>query len=383
MTEPAENPGRSESFIACACNWAYGVAMDKKRDIYNPANPKAEEKKVYKDIELRMAQARWMTWRRVALFTVLLVGILAVTSWVIYVEEEKRRQAEEDASLADGSTLYPALQTNAPPVMSDRGVMLEDFEVSRNPAPEDMDPTQVAEAMGYVRVAEQYLRVRDWDAAEERVHQALEIWPDMNAARRTLGFIYTQRGQFDQAIAQLNEALKSDPANAETYNSLAACYMHKGLMDKAEDLLNVALQIRPDYGIAYINMGMLYLASGRYDLAADFLEQAVERVPGQPNVRNNLAVSLLRIGRLNEARDHLNHLIQNYPDMPAWYFNMAITYAEEKRFEDAMAWVRKGAKHCAPMQFHQYMSDSDFRELRAQAGFDDAIQELFPGLPAL
>jgi len=359
--------------------------MGKERDIYNKPSAPPPEKKVFKDIELRMAQARWMTWRRVAVFTVLIVGILAVTSWIIYVEEEKRSNQDVDVLVAELKALDEAREAQSPSArstVSERGVMLEDFEIGRNRPPSDMDPQRVAEAMGHVRMAEQYLRERDWDGAEVRARRALEIWPNMNAARRTLGFIFTQRGQFDQAIAQLNEALKTDPANAETYNSLAACYMHKGLMDKAEDLLNVALQIRPDYGIAYINMGMLYLASGRYDLAADFLEQAVERVPGQPNVRNNLGVSLLRMGRLSEAREQFDLLIQSYPGMPAWYFNMAITYAEERRFDEAMEWIRTGAKFCAPMQFHQYLSDSDFRELRAQPGFEASIRAMFPDLPS-
>jgi tetratricopeptide (TPR) repeat protein len=250
------------------------------------------------------------------------------------------------------------------------------------PAPEpqtaDIDPEKMAQAMKELRLANDYLRVREFDPAEEHAKKALAVVPEMNHAQRLLGVIYTQRGQFDQAIAILERALKSNLFSAETYNNLATAYMQKGMLDKAEELLQTALQINPEYYFAYLNLGLLYLTKGQYEAAADNLERALNRVPNDPGPRNNLAVALLRLGRYEDARRNLQTIVDGNPQIPNSYFNMAITYVLEKKYSDAMAWIHRGAQHCSPMVCQQFLSDNDFNVMRGQPEFQKLLESLSP-----
>ena len=256
--------------------------------------------------------------------------------------------------------------------------LLTDIGITSQEPPPTLSPQRMAEAMAHVRSAQQFIRSRDMDRAEKEIEAALNVWPDMNIAVRLLGSIYTQRGQFDQAIVLLERSLTRDPFSAETLNNLAINFMQKGMMGKAEELLITSLQIRPEYGVAYINLGFVHLRQGRYDLAAENFELGLMQTPNSPGVLNNLAVSLIRLGDIKGAREKLQELVDMAPGRATAYFNMAISYVMEGDYETAMEWVLRGADICTPVQLQSYLSDSDFDPLRTHPPFQRLVRERFP-----
>jgi len=283
----------------------------------------------------------------------------------------------------------PSPDTNAPAVgsrpLSDtasiESLLTDISSSSAQEPPPTLSPQKMAEAMGLVRSAQQYIRSRDMERAEQEIAKALVVWPDMNIAVRLLGSIYTQRGQFDQAIVLLERSLVRDPFSAETLNNLAINYMQKGMMGKAEELLITSLQIRPEYAVAYINLGFVHLRQGRYDLAAENFELGLRRSPESPGVLNNLAVSLIRLGDLDGAREQLNKLIELAPNRATAYFNMSISYVLERDYETAMEWIRRGADFCTPTQLQSYLADGDFDSMRSMPEFQQLLREKFPDIP--
>lgn len=354
--------------------------MDHERDIYSKKSAPPPEDKDYPEVDVTPRAQRLVLARRTLIFVLFVALVLALASWVTHLLEQRgEREDLEDLSPEELAALSPP----RPPSVSipEMPAVMDNFDEMGSTAPPDMDPARISEAVGQIRIAQRYLQAQELERAEVAARRALEIWPDMNAAHSTLGFIHTQRGQLDMAISFLNAALRSDPFSADNYNTLAAVYIQKGELERAEEYLQTALQIRPDYVQAHINFGMLYLLTGRYQLAAEYFERALEDLPDHSGIRNNLAVCLLRVGRYQEARAHLDYLIDTLPDVPSSYFNMAITYAEEKNFEEALAWVRRGADYCSPMEFQRFMDDSDFEELRDQPEYQEFIQTVFPDIP--
>ncbi len=354
--------------------------MDRDRDIYSKKDPPKEEKQAFPEVDVTPRFIRMVTVQRTLFFVLLVALVLALASWMIFLlEQRSQREDLEDLTPEELAALTPP----RPPSVSmpTMPAVMDDFEAMGAAAPPDMDPATIAEAVGQIRIAQRYLQARELGRAELAARRALEIWPDMNAAQSTLGFIYTQRGQFDKAIGFLNAALRTDPFKADTYNTLAAVYIQKGEASRAEELLHTSLQIRPDYVHAYVNLAMLYLVTGRYRMAADHFERALEDLPDHSGIRNNLGVCLLRVGRYREAQDHFQYLIDAHPEVPAFYFNMAITYAEQRQFEEALTWIRRGADYCSPMEFQRYMADADFNELRKQPEYEEFLETVFPDIP--
>ncbi len=360
--------------------------MDDKGNIYRESSRKSEDPVDRQQVELTPMEMRARTWRSSIAFTLLMLVVFGIATWFIYVEE-KGEDVEGDEAMPFGemALLPPKLPKGdmTPSILSPNASALSALDLeTTNAVLESIDGQKMAQAMGQLRLASDYARDREWDSAERHARTALEIWPDMNAAYRTLGFIYTQRGQFEQAIAAFKKALEGNPFSAETYNNLGSTYMHNGLMDKAEELLFRSLDIRPDYYVANLNLGLLYLRQGRYTEAVDYFERGLERLHENVSARNNLAVALLRLGHYDEARDHLGQIINQTPDTAATYFNVAITYVLEKDIDEAMAWIEKGASRCSPVLCHKYLSDSDFSPLHANPQFQKFVSKLYPEMPA-
>lgn len=325
-------------------------------------------------VDFTLQQARRRVARNIGGFLLIVLVVLGVTFWLVLRNEpEGGEEAVETATAtqAVAAATSPA-RTAAPAMFSDSLDLAPD-----TPAPR-MDSEKMAQAYAEVRLANQQLRAGDLDQAETHAFKALELWPDIQAARRLLGIIFTQSGQFDQAQAMLEHALNKDPFSVDVMNNLATVYMQKHMNDKAEELLQLALQMQPEYYYAQLNLGLLYLLSQRYELAADHLSTALERNPNVPSSRNNLAVALLRLNRMPEARAQLQQIIDLAPEYAAAYFNMAITYALEGQVAEALAWIKRGAGHCTPAICQKYLADPDFNAVRTEPEFQELVRGLYP-----
>lgn len=352
--------------------------MDEHRDIYTKPEPRAEEPKNLPAYDLAPEDARAHGRKRSIYSISIMVVLLSLAAFYFY-SQESGFDTNPLAELLRGPArstgqVARAASTNRLPPLAGLGAEF-DLESGQSGAA-NIAPQKMAEAMGYLRIANQHLMQRDLDGAENNVKLALDIWPDMNAANRLLGVVYIYRGQHDQAILILERALQTDPFSAETLNNLATAYLQKGQMDKAEDLLLTSMQIRADSLTTHVNLGLLYILWARYDQAVEYLETALQLMPEQVSVRNNLGVSLMRVGRFAEARKHFQNLVDREPTRAAPYFNMAIAYALEQNHTEALNWARQAVQRCSPQDAQRHLMDSDFDGLRGQPEFQNLVRSL-------
>lgn len=321
--------------------------------------------------------------RRAIVALVLMMLLLAAVT-IFFSLQEEDEMGEFDYLLGGVSRATNSLETAAAADGRPMAIeaLLADFESPGQAPPPDLSPQRMAEAMTHLRSAQQYLGVRDLEAAEQEINEALKVWPGMRMAVQLLGSLYTQRGQFEQAIVLLERLLAEEPFSADILNNLAINYMHKGMMGKAEELLITSLQVRPDFGIAYLNLGFVYLRMNRYDLAAENFELGLKEMPENPGVINNLAVCLVRLGDVEQARTLLVGLTEQYPAQPTAYFNLAITHVLERNDAAALEFIRRGAEQCTPSQLQLYLSDPDFDPLRSLPAFQRLVSERFPDIPS-
>jgi Tfp pilus assembly protein PilF len=321
--------------------------------------------------------------RRALVILVIMISLLGFVAWWFYQREGQEEQGDFDHMSNRASSTNTVLATNriAPTIASVESLLTDLGGLDQAPPP-TLSPQKMAEAMSYVRSAQQYIRSRDMNGAERETLKALEVWPDMNLAIRLLGSIYTQRGQFDQAVVLLEKSLAREPFSAETLNNLAINYMQKGMMSRSEELLVTSLQIRPDYAVAFINLGFIHLRLGRHDLAVENFELGLKQMPGNPGVLNNLAVCLIRLGDYAAARERLNELIASSPSRAPAYFNMAISFVLEQNLDAALEWISRGADFCTPSQLQAYLADADFDSIRSHPSFQQIIRERFPDIPS-
>ena len=316
-----------------------------------------------------------------------MIAVLGVSVWLMY-KVEKEDETQGAAQLDTGGlTLLPPDTDVAAPMLNMPDVGLDISQPEGNTPPgsvlDGIDSAKLAEAIGEVRIAGQFIRERQWDEAESRLRKVLTEYPDMGVALRMMGFMYTHRGQFDHAIVILEKALAKDPFNGEVYNLLAISHMHGGRMDKAEEYLFTSLEMRPNYYAATLNLGLLYLKQGMYEDAADYMERGVALLPSHIGARNNLAVALLRLGRYDESRRQLESIIADDSNAAPAYFNMAITYVLVKDYDTALSWIEEGSSRCSQVVSQRYLSDPDFRPLHSHPEYQAFLSRLYPDAPSL
>lgn len=357
--------------------------MDEHRDIYQQPQKSAGGQDL-PAVEPSPAQVRAELRRKAVLFSLVVVvfGIFAVLFALNEMERKSGRQDLRDVLKTPAPAPAPGPRATPRALTGPDEVQRTVAGFTNRPAAAEISPRQMAEAMAEIRAANQYLAARDWDRADAHLTNALAICPEMNLALRLRGLVFTQRGQFDEAIAVLEHAISKDPFNAESFNTLATAYLQKKQFDRAEELLRTALDIRPDYAATQVNLGLLYLLLKKYDLAIEQLEAAAPRMPDNAAVLNNIGVCYIRLHRYEDARQKLLALIQREPRRAAAYFNVAMSYALQNDVTNAISWIKQGAAQCTPVDVQRFLPDQDFDPLRDKPEFQAMVRELYPQLPA-
>jgi serine/threonine-protein kinase len=114
---------------------------------------------------------------------------------------------------------------------------------------------------------------RDVDCALRQLKKAIELEPDFTSAVAYSGYVYAQRGLFDEAFKAADRLVERFGEGDGGIMSLrSAIYALKGESEKARELLEKALAQGADPGIA----GFIYAALGEHDRAFEYLERAVD-----------------------------------------------------------------------------------------------------------
>jgi tetratricopeptide (TPR) repeat protein len=87
------------------------------------------------------------------------------------------------------------------------------------------------------------------------------------------GSVWSEKGEYDIAIADYNEAIRLDPSDGTAWNDRGNAWNYKREYDKAIADLNEAVRLDPSDGIAWINRGNAWNYKREYDKAiADYSE---------------------------------------------------------------------------------------------------------------
>jgi TolB-like protein/tetratricopeptide (TPR) repeat protein len=111
---------------------------------------------------------------------------------------------------------------------------------------------------------------RDYDAAEEFCHRALEINPHHEPAHFTLGLAHQQRGRFDEARASLEKALSISRGEPHVVAALGALDVTTARV-RLEQLSELSLT----RDVSPVHFATVHVALGEFDAAIAWLERAV------------------------------------------------------------------------------------------------------------
>ncbi len=120
------------------------------------------------------------------------------------------------------------------------------------------------------------------------------------------GNAYSDKGQYDLAIADYNSAISLDPKNVLAYNNRGNAYRDKRQYVLAIADFNRAIELNAEYPSAYNNRGNVYDDKGQYDLAITDYSKAIELNPKSAFFYRNRANAHKNKGEISLAIDDYN-----------------------------------------------------------------------------
>lgn len=149
--------------------------------------------------------------------------------------------------------------------------------------------------------------------AAEQYQKALELNPNLVAARSRLGITLNKLGQHVEATRQFRRAIEQQPNDAMLYNNLGFSLYLEGELTEAETVLARALELRPTFRRARMNHAVVLAKLERFDEALTDFEMA-----GSPeDACFNLAVLYADAGRYADAAQLLEKALTVNPNFTA------------------------------------------------------------------
>lgn len=124
----------------------------------------------------------------------------------------------------------------------------------------------------------------------DTINKAIELKPDYYEAYNTLGVIYQNKKDFENAISIYMKALEVNPDGYETYNNLGNLYLELKIYDVSAYNYNKGIIINPNFPPLHNNLGLLYLKIKDYEKAEKEFNRALELSPDYEDAKDNLRI---------------------------------------------------------------------------------------------
>jgi tetratricopeptide (TPR) repeat protein len=167
--------------------------------------------------------------------------------------------------------------------------------------------------------------------------KAIEANPRDAKAYLLRGQAYSEKGQYDQAIADFTRALEINPRDTEAYLNRGHAYIDKKQYDRAISDYGKILEIKPRDADAYVNRGTAYARKGQPDQAIADYTRALEIDPKNATAYYNLGVTHMKNRQLDQAIVNFNKALEIKPmDMDS-LVKRGHSYRQKGQFDLAIA----------------------------------------------
>ncbi|MGD1900720.1 MAG: tetratricopeptide repeat protein [Geitlerinemataceae cyanobacterium] len=174
-------------------------------------------------------------------------------------------------------------------------------------------------------LAEIYLEEKNYDAAIESIHHAIQAKPDDAAAYRLFGDALAGQGKVERAIGAYERSLGISKGNdAPTLGKLANLLSEQQQHARAIELFNRALSLDGKIAELHWNLGCAYERMGKTEETLTFWRQALNLDNGYGGGESyyRIALKFNAAGKKQEAILGLQKAIELKPDYSMAYWNL-------------------------------------------------------------
>jgi tetratricopeptide (TPR) repeat protein len=172
----------------------------------------------------------------------------------------------------------------------------------------------------------------DFDRAIAVLDDAVRIFPKDPAAYNERSQVYTEKGDYNQALSDINRALvlaNNDPYRASSYNGRAGILKQMGELEKSVADYDVAIRLVPKNPKYYANRGDAWRRAGNLERALQDQDRAIELYAGGPGIALGLVLrgeTLRYMGDYDRALSDFNQAIRAEPNYAPAYTGRGLTF---------------------------------------------------------
>lgn len=216
-----------------------------------------------------------------------------------------------------------------------RPAALERIRVGLTAAP---DSAVLHDALGSLLAQQQ-----DWTAAQAEFARAVELNPQMTAARLHLATVLMQQGQPAEAAATL-EAVHTQPQDVAVLNELALADSAQGSYDKALTVAQEAMRVAPENSAAAYQAAIALQGLGREREAIPLFDRVVAAEPKNAGALTNYALALVQQGNAKDAIPLYKRAAELTPNDPVVHEDFGVAYLQQSDVDDAIREFEAGLK---------------------------------------
>ena len=124
-----------------------------------------------------------------------------------------------------------------------------------------------------------FLTLRQLDSAENHIKKAISYNPKKPSYHYILGFTYSKKCEWEEAIREFEVAVDKEPNNGEYLRGLGWAVYSSGDRMKGLAYLHKAIDLSPTNVNILTDLAVAYLSLGNIDEAKDYGEKAVQIDP--------------------------------------------------------------------------------------------------------
>jgi tetratricopeptide (TPR) repeat protein len=158
-------------------------------------------------------------------------------------------------------------------------------------------------------------QVEHWHNSWTLWQHALRANPDNYLAHESIGSLYYEQGNYEQANRHFRLALASNPNDAKAWGHLEEVLHKQGRTGEAIQVWREALQVKPTEAEWHHNLGQDLLQAGQPDEAIEHFREAIRLKPELAFSHFLLGRELAKRGQKEEASEHLEEAFRLMPEL--------------------------------------------------------------------
>ncbi len=189
-----------------------------------------------------------------------------------------------------------------------------------------------------------YLQGGDLDNAINSYNRAIKQFPEFMRAYKNMGLALIQQGKFPEAAKRIVMAIELGDTNGDTFGLLGYCYLNQGDYSSALDAYRLAHVLNPSNLDWMIGKAQCLMQIGEYDEAIAKFKQLIEKKPNRTVFYSSIINALLAKGDSEKVTGYIE-LVRRMGDADAnmlsllgdIYMNRNLSELAIKAYKEALA----------------------------------------------